>query len=94
MPILPGIWLFPTYSALKRCSYFCKTEVPRHVYEEIDKVKNDPEKLKKASIALTTELTTRILEENCSPGIHFYTMNNLGFVKEICGNMKLNVDAL
>ncbi|KAK9806544.1 hypothetical protein WJX73_009540 [Symbiochloris irregularis] len=73
-PIVPGIMPIMTYGGFQRMTGFCKTHVPPHISEALERVKDSDEALKNLGIDLGTAMCKRLLDAG-APGLHMYTLN-------------------
>lgn len=73
-PIIPGIMPFQSYSSFIKMISYCKTNVPVNILNEIEKIKDDDEKVKKYGVEVGIQLCKDLME-NGVQGFHFYTLN-------------------
>eukprot|EP00916_Digyalum_oweni_P016732 GHVL01027421.1.p1 GENE.GHVL01027421.1~~GHVL01027421.1.p1 ORF type:complete len:394 (+),score=57.63 GHVL01027421.1:505-1686(+) len=73
-----------SYNGFKRMVNFCKTNVPKYIYDRIEPIKDDEQAVKDFGIELATHMC-RELMRNGVEGLHFYTLNlEVSVMKIIC----------
>lgn len=77
IPIVPGIMPITNYEQLARFSDTCGAEIPRWLRKRLESYGSDIESLRKFGIEITIELCRRLLDGG-APGLHFFTMNQVG----------------
>lgn len=77
IPIVPGIMPITNYEQLARFSDTCGAEIPRWLRKRLEGYDGDLESLRKFGIDITTALCRRLLDGG-APGLHFFTMNQVG----------------
>jgi methylenetetrahydrofolate reductase (NADPH) len=76
IPIVPGIAPIQTWNGFQRATNLAKITVPQYVYDVLEPVKNDDEKVREIGTRLVADMCRRILKEDIGiRGLHFYTMN-------------------
>lgn len=91
IPILPGIMPIQNYSGFKRMTNLCKTYVPKHIYKDLEPIKDDDLAVKDYGVRLAIDMVNQMRGAGIR-GFHFYTLNlerstrlileGLGFVAE------------
>ncbi|MFK8047350.1 MAG: methylenetetrahydrofolate reductase [NAD(P)H] [Halioglobus sp.] len=87
-PIYAGIMPITNFTNLARFSKSCGAEIPRWICKQIEDYGDDQDSIRKFGIEVVTQLCQTLLE-NGSPGIHFYTMNQVEPTREIFNNLDL-----
>jgi methylenetetrahydrofolate reductase (NADPH) len=87
-PIYAGIMPITNFTNLARFSHSCGAEIPRWICQRIESYGTDQESIRKFGIEVVTQLCQTLLE-NGSPGLHFYTMNQVEPTREIFTNLGL-----
>lgn len=82
-PIVPGIMPITNYAQLVRFSDGCGAELPKWIRSRLQGYENDEASLKAFGLDVVTHLCLDLLD-NGVPGIHFYTLNKIEPVKEVC----------
>merc|ERR1719236_159413 len=91
IPILPGIMPIQSYAGFKKMTELCKTKVPPHITEALEKVKDDEQKVKDYGVECGVEMCKELLA-NGVPGLHFYTLNLESAVLRIIDGLKIRED--
>ncbi|MUL40903.1 methylenetetrahydrofolate reductase [NAD(P)H] [Streptomonospora sp. PA3] len=81
-PIIPEIMPVVKYSTIDMSEQLSGAPFPRHLAAEFDKVKDDPEAVRKLGIEQAQRMCERLLDEG-APGIHFITFNQSTATREI-----------
>ena len=87
-PIYAGVMPIINFANLARFSRNCGAEIPRWITQRVEGYGNDHESIRKFGIDVVTQLCQTLLESG-SPGIHFYTMNQVEPTREIHNNLGL-----
>lgn len=98
VPIIPGIMCIKSFEGFKRMIDFCKTRVPKNIYDLLsnanntinnseESIKDSSDKVKKIGIKIIEDMCRELLNNNC-PGLHFYTLNQSSIALEICANLR------
>ncbi|MBU1122331.1 MAG: methylenetetrahydrofolate reductase [NAD(P)H] [Candidatus Omnitrophica bacterium] len=74
IPILPGILPLTDVSKVKQFAAICRTTVPPHIEEEMNRYKNNPDDMAKVGIDFTIK-QCRDLIKNGAKQLHFFTLN-------------------
>ena len=90
IPIVPGIMPITTLRQVTRMAELSGREVPASVVNRIAEHEGDPEAVRRAGIAVASELCETVLSEG-APGLHFYTLNKSKATREIYANLRLPV---
>ncbi|NOR51370.1 MAG: methylenetetrahydrofolate reductase [NAD(P)H] [Gammaproteobacteria bacterium] len=86
IPIVPGIMPITNIKNLARFSEMCGADIPRWLRLRLEAYGDDMESLRAFGLEVTTELSQRLLDAG-APGLHFYTMNQVGPTQTIMGNL-------
>eukprot|EP00518_Triparma_eleuthera_P013940 CAMPEP_0182468268 /NCGR_PEP_ID=MMETSP1319-20130603/15213_1 /TAXON_ID=172717 /ORGANISM="Bolidomonas pacifica, Strain RCC208" /LENGTH=397 /DNA_ID=CAMNT_0024668443 /DNA_START=54 /DNA_END=1247 /DNA_ORIENTATION=+ len=73
-PIVPGVMCINNYGGFFRMTGFCKTRVPANLKEDMEKLKDDSEGLKRFGVEFGVGFCERLVNAGC-PCLHFYTLN-------------------
>lgn len=76
LPIVPGIMPITNYKQLARFSDACGAELPRWLAKRLEGMGDDLDSIRAYGLEVTVDLCRRLLEAG-SPGLHFYTMNQV-----------------
>ncbi|MCW8825664.1 MAG: methylenetetrahydrofolate reductase [NAD(P)H] [Gammaproteobacteria bacterium] len=87
IPVFPGIMPITNLKNLARFSDMCGAEIPRWLRLRLEAYGDDMESLKAFGLEVTTELSQRLLDAG-APGIHFYTMNQVGPTQTVMNNLR------
>lgn len=82
-PIVPGVMPITNYSTLVRFSDTCGADLPRWIRARLEQYQYDEKSLKAFGLDVVTHLCLDLLD-NGVPGIHFYALNKIEPVSEIC----------
>ncbi len=82
IPIVPGIMPITNYAQLARFSDLCGAELPRWLRRRLEGYGNDLDSIRAFGLDVVTDLCRRLLEAG-SPGLHFYTMNQVNPTRAI-----------
>jgi len=74
-PIIPGIMCITGYAGFHKMTGFCKTRVPESLNTRMNDIKDDPAAVKKFGIDYCLRMCKKLIEQNSTPGLHFYTLN-------------------
>ncbi|MEN8169972.1 MAG: methylenetetrahydrofolate reductase [NAD(P)H] [Pseudomonadota bacterium] len=77
IPIVPGIMPITNIKNLARFSEMCGADIPRWLRLRLEAYGDDTQSLRAFGLEVTTELCRRLLEAG-APGLHFYSMNQVG----------------
>ena len=83
VPIVPGIMPITNYQTLVRFSDNCGAELPRWIRSRLEQYQDDEASLKSFGLDVVTHLCLDLLD-NGVHGLHFYSLNRVEPVKEIC----------
>lgn len=83
IPIVPGIMPITNYATLTRFSDACGAEIPRWIRARLEQYQHDEASLQAFGLDVVTHLCFDLLD-NGVPGLHFYTLNKIEPVKELC----------
>lgn len=88
IPIVPGIMPITNYKNLARFSTNCGAEIPQWLRKRLENFGDDSESLRAFGIDVVTRLCEQLLQGG-APGLHFYSMNLVGSVRQIWNNLAL-----
>lgn len=88
IPIVPGIMPITNYKNLARFSGQCGAEIPRWIAKRLEGYADDLESIRAFGMDVTTDLCNSLLEAG-APGLHFYTMNQVGPTRTLWDNLGL-----
>ncbi len=86
IPIIPGIMPITNARQVERFAELSGAALPAAVTERIDAVADDADEVRRAGIAIATELSETLLAGG-APGLHFYTQNRSRATREIYANL-------
>jgi len=89
IPIVPGIMPITNIKNLARFSEMCGADIPRWLRLRLEAYGDDTQSLRAFGLEVTTELGRRLLEAG-APGLHFYSMNQVGPTQTIWDALKLS----
>lgn len=82
IPIVPGIMPITNYQQLARFSDMCGAEIPRWIRSRLSDFGDRDDELKTFGTEVVSKLCRQLLDAG-APGLHFYTMNQVGPTKAI-----------
>lgn len=85
--IIPGIMPIHQFDRLKNFSARCGAAIPQWLSQEMKVYDGQPEGQRQLGIEIVTQLCQRLLEAG-APGLHFYTLNQLGVTQSILNNLQ------
>ena len=88
IPIVPGIMPITNYTMLARFSDMCGAEIPRWIRKRLEGYGDDKDSIRAFGEEVVTNLCNTLLEAG-APGLHFYTMNQVGPTKTLWNNLGL-----
>jgi len=88
IPVVPGIMPITNIKNLARFSEMCGAEIPRWLRLRLEAYGDDTQSLRAFGLDVTTELCRKLLDAG-APGLHFYTMNQVGPTRIIWTNLGL-----
>lgn len=83
VPIIPGIMPITNYMTLTRFSDTCGAELPRWIRARLHQYQDDEASLRAFGLDVVAHLCLDLLD-NGVEGLHFYALNKVEPVKEIC----------
>ena len=83
VPIIPGIMPITNYATLVRFSDNCGAELPQWIRSRLAQYQHDEASLKSFGLDVVTHLCLDLLENGVA-GLHFYALNKVEPVNEIC----------
>lgn len=82
VPIIPGIMPIQNVEQIKRFTKMCGATIPERLMRELDKRKDEPERVHELGVAHATIQALGLLHGG-APGVHFYTLNKSTATREI-----------
>lgn len=83
VPIVPGVMPITNYTTLMRFSDTCGAEIPNWIRARLMQYQDDEASLKSFGLDVVTHLCLDLLDNNV-PGLHFYALNKVDPIKDIC----------
>jgi methylenetetrahydrofolate reductase (NADPH) len=87
LPIIAGILPVTNVNQLNRMAELSGTPIPSAKSAAFEKVKDNPDDVRKLGVELATKLCEELLAAGV-PGLHFYTMNTSTATREIFAQIK------
>jgi methylenetetrahydrofolate reductase (NADPH) len=87
VPVVPGIMPITSSTQLLRFSDACGAEIPRWIRLRLQGYGDDTASIKSFGLDVMTDLCDQLCMAGV-PGIHFYTMNQVGATAEIIRRLK------
>ena len=91
IPITPGIMPISNYATLVRFSDACGAELPRWIRARLEQYQDDQASLTAFGLDVVSHLCLDLLD-NGVEGLHFYSLNRVNPVKEICQRIGFEFD--
>ncbi len=88
IPIVPGIMPITNYTQLARFSDMCGAEIPRWIRKRLESFGDDRDSIRAFGEDVVSDLCHQLLETG-APGLHFYSMNQVGPSLAIWNNLGL-----
>lgn len=88
IPVIPGIMPITNYTNLARFSDACGAEIPRWIRKRLEAYGDDKQSIKAFGEDVVTRLCQTLLDAG-APGLHFYTMNQVGPTMALWKNLGL-----
>jgi methylenetetrahydrofolate reductase (NADPH) len=82
VPIVPGIMPIASFTKLARFSDTCGAEIPRWIRRRLESFGDDSASIRAFGLDVVTRLCASLLERG-APGLHFYTLNQVGLTAAI-----------
>lgn len=89
IPVIPGIMPITNYTQLARFSGMCGAEIPRWLSWRLQDYGDDKESLSQFGLEVVSELCRKLLDGG-APGLHFYTMNQVGPTRALYKNLGIS----
>lgn len=89
VPIVPGIMPITNYEQIRRFTKLCGATIPPPLLEELEKRKDDPERVQELGIIHATIQSLGLIQGG-APGIHFYTLNKSSATRAILSAIRMN----
>lgn len=90
-PIIPGIFPIINYDNFKRIQKLCNVHVPQWISDELEKIKNDKEKVIEFGIQFTTDMCKKLYDKGIYH-FHFYTLNTIHSTEQIILNLEKRIN--
>jgi methylenetetrahydrofolate reductase (NADPH) len=87
-PVVPGVMPVVNARSLLKMAALSGTSVPASLAQRVEAVEDRPEEVRRVGVEVATELCAKLLAEGV-PGLHFFTMNQVGVTEEVCDNLGL-----
>ena len=87
LPIIAGILPVTNVNQFNRMAELTGTPIPSAISAAFEKVKDNPDDVRKLGVELATKLCEELLAAGV-PGLHFYTMNTSTATREIFAQIK------
>ena len=88
-PIIPGVMPIQGYESLRHLVKLSRLEVPKEIFDEVEKRKHDDEAIRAYGVQQCTEMLMELINSRSTMGIHFYTLNRELAVVAILKNLTL-----
>jgi methylenetetrahydrofolate reductase (NADPH) len=88
IPIVPGIMPITNSTQLLHFSDMCGAEIPRWIRLRLNSYGDDLASIKAFGLDVVTSLCERLIAGGV-PALHFYTMNQVAPVSQLCGRLNL-----
>lgn len=82
-PIVPGIMPIVSYDMMHRFAQRCGAEIPRWLDLRLQQYKDDDAAFKEFATEVVTQLCRDLIDRGV-PGLHFYTLNQIEPIAQIC----------
>ena len=89
IPIQPGIMPIANFSQLARFSDACGAEIPRWIRRKMEGFGDDTASIRAFGLDVVTALCEELLDGG-APGLHFYTMNQMGLTATLCERLAIS----
>ncbi len=86
IPVVPGIMPINNFVQLARFSDSSGTEIPRWLRQRLEGFGDDIDSIRSYGMDVVTRLCEQLLESG-APGLHFYTMNQVGPSQQLWKNL-------
>lgn len=91
-PIIPGLLPIQSYDRFKQFTGFTGVKVPQRIWDRLEPIHQDDEKVREYGVELCIEMCRGLLELG-APGLHFYTLNLQSSVQRIVEGLDLRAEA-
>ena len=88
VPIVPGIMPISSFTKLARFSDNCGAEIPRWIRRRLEGFGDDTASIRAFGLDVVTRMCASLLEGG-APGLHFYTLNQVGLTAAIWRALRL-----
>ena len=89
VPIVPGIMPISSFSSLARFSDNCGAEIPRWIRKRLEAYGDDTASIRAFGLDVVTHLCEKLLAQG-APGLHFYTLNQVGLTSTLWQRLGLS----
>lgn len=83
VPVIPGLMPITNLDGLVRFSKMCEADLPRWLVKRLQGFGDDHASLRAYGVDVVSRLAQSLIAQG-APGIHLYTLNQLGASKSIC----------
>jgi methylenetetrahydrofolate reductase (NADH) len=87
VPIIPGLMPILNVEQIARMTKMCGASIPEGLMKELDKRKNEPERVHELGVVHATIQALGLIQGG-APGIHFYTLNHSSATRDILTAMR------
>ena len=87
-PIIPGILPIMNYKQFEKMLSMARVSVPKHLMNQLEKYKDNPEDTKKVGIEFASLQCQQLIESDVA-GLHFFTLNTSSALCPILDNLGL-----
>ena len=91
VPIIPGIMPIVNLNQVKRFTKMCGAAIPASLLADLERVKDDQEKVQETGLAFAKEQCESLLNLG-APGIHFYTLNKSNATLRLLEHLNMAVN--
>lgn len=75
IPIILGIFVPTSYRCFERMVDICKLDVPAKMKDDLARIKDDNEAIRRFMIKSAMQIITEVIESKTTRGFHFFTLN-------------------
>lgn len=75
VPIISGIFAPTSYECLEKIMRICKLNIPIKIKNDLSRIKDNDETVRKFAINLTIQIMTDIIKSRTTRGFHLFTLN-------------------
>lgn len=91
VPIIPGFYVFETYSKLQKMRQYCLIKLPKDLESSVESLMNNTEGCMQFSLNLYLKLFKELLmnKVKCVPCVHIFTLNDFYMTLKIRESMSV-----